>query len=403
MKDNPYVTQKDITTAPFWNSSGIRLGQLDIELTERCNNACQHCYINLPELDSNAEQRELSTQEWKDILQQAADLGAMSVRFSGGEPLLRNDFRDLYLFTRRLGMKVLLFTNGRLITKELIDLFKRIPPGQKIEITVYGMRPETYDAVACSPGAFESFWRGANLLLENQVPFIVKGALLPENEADVQALKNWAHTIPWMDREPTFTVLFDLRGRHDSPARNRLIQNLRHSPESYIEWIKQQVNISADSYFHEMHQFCSKFIGPGGANLFNCGAGISGNVDAYGKYQPCMLLRDPQLSYDLRKGTLRDALEHFFPQIREITSNNPEYLNRCAQCFLKGLCEQCPAKSWAEHGDLDTPVEYLCQVAHAQARYLGLIFDGENAWEVDDWQQRIKNISLKNKENNLWM
>ena len=35
------------------------------------------------------------------------------MRFTGGEPLLRPDFEELYLHARRLGMKVLLFTNAR--------------------------------------------------------------------------------------------------------------------------------------------------------------------------------------------------------------------------------------------------------------------------------------------------
>ena len=76
-------------------------------------------------------------------------------------------------------------------------------------------------------------------------------------------------------------------------------------------------------------------------------------------------------------------------------ATNPDYLERCARCFLKGLCEQCPAKSWTEHGTLDTPVEYLCQVAHAQARYLGLLAEGEQAWEVADWRQRIDTLAQK--------
>lgn len=41
-----------------------------------------------------------------------------------------------------------------------------------------------------------------------------------------------------------------------------------------------------------------------------------------------------------------------------------------------------------ESGTLDTPVEYLCDVAHAQARYLGLIGEHEKAWEVTDGKER---------------
>lgn len=89
-------------------------------------------------------------------------------------------------------------------------------------------------------------------------------------------------------------------------------------------------------------------------------------------------------------GRLRDALTNFFPRLRETRATNPDYLARCARCFLQGLCQQCPGKSWIEHGTLDTPVEYFCTVAHAQARYLGLIAEGEKAWEVGDWEERIR-------------
>lgn len=120
-----------------------RLGQLDIELTERCNSDCVHCCINRPSNDREAQAREMTTGEWKDVLRQAADLGCLEVRFTGGEALLRSDFEELYLSARRLGLAVLLFTNARLITPRVADLFARIPPRAEIEITVYGMHEES--------------------------------------------------------------------------------------------------------------------------------------------------------------------------------------------------------------------------------------------------------------------
>jgi len=116
-------------------------------------------------------------------------------------------------------------------------------------------------------------------------------------------------------------------------------------------------------------------------------------VDAYGYYQMCMLLRHPDTVYDLKQGTLRQAITENFPEKRQLRAANPQYLERCARCFLRGLCEQCPARSWMEHGTLDTPVEYLCQAAHAQARSLGLLEQGEQGWQVSDWQQRLDNIA----------
>lgn len=125
---------------------------LDIELSERCNNNCLHCCINQPEQNRRCQEMELQTAVWKDLLVQAAALGVLRIRFTGGEPLLREDFAELYTFTRRLGIRILLFTNARLITPHLADLFVRIPPGEDIEVTAYGLSADTYEMVSRKPG-----------------------------------------------------------------------------------------------------------------------------------------------------------------------------------------------------------------------------------------------------------
>ncbi|MFQ6110292.1 MAG: hypothetical protein ACE5L7_12145, partial [Candidatus Aminicenantales bacterium] len=184
-----------------------------------------------------------------------------------------------------------------------------------------------------------------------------------------------------------------LRGRRDSERENNLILRLRISPDEAVEFLTRR----GDDYLSEMKQFCSKFIGPPGDKLFSCGAGTGGGcVDAYGHFQACMLLRHPHTVYSLKNGSLEDASKNFFPKLREIKATNPHYLSRCAHCFLKGLCEQCPARSWMEYGALDTPVAYLCEIAHAQARHLGLLEEGEKAWEVNNWKERIKKFSGSN-------
>ncbi len=116
-------------------------------------------------------------------------------------------------------------------------------------------------------------------------------------------------------------------------------------------------------------------------HLFTCGAGCGGiAVDAYGRAQPCLTLRAPELTMGVLDAPLAAALERF-TELREMRAAHSDYLGRCARCFLRGLCEQCPAKSWSEHGTLDTPVDYLCEVAHAQARHLGWLRDGQLGWE----------------------
>ncbi len=376
-------------------SPASRLGRLDIELTERCNNDCVHCCINQPESDESARKREMSTNQVKAILDEAAALGCLEVRLTGGEPLLRSDFVELYLHARRLGLKVLLFTNARLIDEELCDLFARVPPLVRIEVTVYGMSEASYASAARVPGAYAQFRRGVELLLSRKVPFIVKAAYLPSFKIDTESFEAWAATIPWMGKAPGYSMFFDLRARRDSEGKNRLIRKLRVTPEEGLALLVRR----PETYRKGMEEFGSKFMGPPGERLFSCGVGHGICVDAYGRAQPCMGVRVPELCVDLFESAsggagkpsprpLASALERF-RSLADMKPRNHEYLRRCAICFLKGLCEQCPAKSWAEHGTLDMPVEYLCEVAHAQARWLGWLGEREHAWEVKDRKRRL--------------
>jgi radical SAM protein with 4Fe4S-binding SPASM domain len=387
MSETEYVSKIRANPADFlWKDGLPLLQQLDIELSERCNNNCVHCSIRQPENSSKVRNREISAAKIQDILAEAASLGALSVRFTGGEPLLRKDFEEIYMSARKLGLKVLLFTNARLITPRIANLFVKIPPLKRMEITVYGMTENTYESVTRTRGAYSEFRRGVDLLLENNIPFIVKGALLPDTRHEIDEFETWAEkTVPWMEAPPALAMLLNLRDRRDSQNKNRLIKKLRPSPEDYISVLRRRKT----GYLKETIGFCSRCMGPSGTRLFTCGSGRGPCVDSYGALQMCLPLRHPDTIYDLNKGSLHDALTVFFPRIRELTATNTKYLERCAVCFLRGLCEQCPAKSWSEHGTLDTPVEYLCKTSHALARDIGLLTGREKGWQITDWRERM--------------
>ncbi len=296
-----------------------------------------------------------------------------------------------YLFARRLGLKVLIFTNARLITSQIADMLADIPPLEYIEVSVYGMKKESYEAVTGVPGSYAGFRNGVQSLLDRKIPFVVKGALLPPNKNETGEFNAWAATIPWMeDIPPIRSMFFDLRGRRDSASKNSVIYKLRVSPDEAMEVLAGH----PENYRREMAEFFDRFASPSNDRLFTCGIGPA-CVDAYGDLQPCMALRRPDLTYDLKKGSLEEALTSAFPRLRELRASNRLYLERCARCFLKPMCDQCPAKSWSEHGTLDTPVEYLCRVAHAQALFLGLVRKGEVAWKVEKSEERIDNLKRR--------
>jgi len=79
---------------------------------------CPYCYNPL-DLQSYGD--ELTTNEWCDVLRQAADLGVVQSHFSGGEPTLRRDLPELVGAASRAGLYVNLITQGTFLEDALLD------------------------------------------------------------------------------------------------------------------------------------------------------------------------------------------------------------------------------------------------------------------------------------------
>jgi len=58
------------------------------------------------------------------ILDEVADAGCLWLLITGGEPLLRPDFRDIYMYAKRKGFLITLFTNGTLLDADIADQLK---------------------------------------------------------------------------------------------------------------------------------------------------------------------------------------------------------------------------------------------------------------------------------------
>lgn len=380
-----YVRRLRRDEARLWKGAPPPLTWLDLELTERCNNDCVHCSVCRPAGDAGAAGREMETSAVMALLEEAAELGALAVRLTGGEPLLRDDFEEIYYFARRLGLRVLVFTNADLITPGLADLLARVPPRELVEVSVYGLDPETHEAVTRTPGSFAAARRGLALLAERRVPFLIKGALLAPGPDGKDGFERWARALSGQTRVGWVQFL-DLRARRDDEGRNARIRALRVPPDE----VRRRTEALPAPARAELRDFLATHSAPQGDRLFGClEAGGKGAVDPYGTFQYCLPLKHPDTVFDLKRGGLRRAVTEHLPAVRALKARDPEYLGRCGRCPLKAFCLQCPAKSWAEHGTLDTPVEYFCAVAHAQAAGLGLLADGEKAWAIEDWDLRI--------------
>jgi pyrroloquinoline quinone biosynthesis protein E len=88
------------------------------ELTYRCPLHCAFCYNPIDYTDHS---RELSTEQWLNVLREARALGAAQLGFSGGEPLVRDDLEVLVGEARKLGFYTNLITSGVGLTDKRLD------------------------------------------------------------------------------------------------------------------------------------------------------------------------------------------------------------------------------------------------------------------------------------------
>ncbi len=351
---------------PLWDKLKERRAVMsfDLEITARCNLHCGPCYINLPANDQEARAKELTVQEIGEIADQAVALGAVWALISGGEPFLRPDFPEIYMTLKRKGLLVSVFTNATLLREDHISLFKKYPP-RDIEVTVYGASSETYDRVTGRPGSFAAFTHGLNRLLESGVKVRLKAMALRSNFHELSQIAAFcrSHTKDYFRFDPQLHLRFDR-----DEGRNAEIMAERLTPAEIVA-----LERADGERFTALQKNCDTLISDefthyGCDHLFHCGAGNgSFNVGYDGKFRLCSSLWAPQTLYDLRKGTLREAWEKLVPAIRDLRSQRPEFLERCRRCSIINLCLWCPAHSYLETGEMDTVVDYFCQVAHARA------------------------------------
>ena len=321
-----------------------------LELTERCNLGCVHCYINQPAGSLSAQARELSASQIAGIVDQIADAGCLFVLLTGGEVLLRPDFGEIYSHVRQRGMIATVFTNGTLLTPQLADTLAESRPFS-IEVTLYGATAATYEAVTGVPGSYARCRRGIELLLERGLSVGLKSVLLKENRHELEPMQALAKQLGAKYRYEA-VVWPRLDGGlgpldHALPV-SEVAALDRDDPERLAQWEKVAAQFTGEAVRAEY--------------VYSCGAGLhSFHIDSAGRLSLCMMARRP--AYDLSQMSFIEGWNRLGAErLRRRELETP-----CRSCTVGGLCAQCPGWSQAMHGDDETPVDFVCELGHMRA------------------------------------
>jgi radical SAM protein with 4Fe4S-binding SPASM domain len=325
-----------------------------IETTCRCNLRCIHCYLNEPPNSRGVSARELPTRRLMTLIDEIAEAGCLSLLLTGGEPLLRPDFPDVYLHALKRGLLVTVFTNGTLLSERIADLLSEYRP-ERLEISLYGATRDTYERITRTPGTFDRCMAGIRRAAARGLPLKLKTMAMAPNRHEIAAMREFAHRLG-------AEFLFDaqLNPRVDSRANHHHELQLTAAAVNTLD--RQHPTRT-----HELRSFCERHVPSDeiadAERLYTCGAGeTSFAVDPYGRLSLCLLSR--KTSFDLHTGTFAQGWHDFLPRLRaqRWRSHSP-----CRSCRLVSLCGSCPASAELEHGDPEAPIPQFCEIAHRRA------------------------------------
>lgn len=337
------------------------------ELTVRCNLKCKMCLFRHSDSENAIlSKAELSADKWIHLAEECAGMGVGGILITGGEPLLKQDFAEIYAGIYKLGFIINLYTNATLITPEIMDLFRKYPP-HRIGISIYGASPETYEKVCGNAQAFYKMTEGVRNLLTLPSVIDFRTTIIKANLCDADAIDTFVHNEFGKNYDVTQTrmVMKGVRGACSD------IENCRLTPEENVllplrKSINRLKKIVGDSFDEKYIQLACRDISAkddckanysNKYSLLGCNGGMSSFALTWdGKLQACQALGI--FKTDAIELGLQKAWE-LFPYEVSIPPFDP----KCLNCKMIDFCQCCLASRYAETGSVTGCPEYVCKDA----------------------------------------
>lgn len=358
-KEEPYLST-------YLHARGRQLGLPiagNFELTSRCNFNCPMCYVHMtPEQLKASGKQELTARQWLDIAREARDLGMVFALLTGGEPMVRKDFFEIYDGMREMGLLISINSNGSMLQGEILERFLQAPPF-RFNISLYGGSNETYRKM-CGIPAYDQVKENIRRLRDAGVEVSLNVSVTPYNRQDLALIYADAVELDVNVRAssymyPPVRVNGEQYGSgsrltaEDAAACSVEWDLLRFTREEFAtraESMEKLVSLEKEG--------CPVEIGEG----VGCRAGSTSFWITWdGKMLPCGMMTKPVV-YPLECG-----FTAAWEELREKTSEI-RLPSKCVSCSHKDVCSVCAAVALTETGRFDGVPEYVCQRTMAHVR-----------------------------------
>jgi len=349
-----FVNRKEVARLPRIPLRGT------IDLTYRCNNNCRHCWLRLPP-DPAGAAGELMAGEICRLVDDARAMGCREWFVSGGEPMLRPDFPEIFADITAKSAWYTLNTNGTLITPEIARLLRR--KGTKL-VALYGATAEIHDAVTRNPGSFDALRRGVAYLREAGAGFSVQVVPMKTNISQYAAMIRLAESWSPIWRLGATWLYLSASG---DPVKNAEIRAERLDPARVVE-LDGAGGAGSGALEDDASSACGSPAAAGGLYA-NCLAGRRDfHVDPYGGMSFCGFVKDPALRLDLRTMSFAEAWDTRLPLLASAAVPVNPRAGNCGACDLRPDCKWCPVYAYLEYRDHGAKIDDLCAIARETRR-----------------------------------
>ena len=338
------------------------------ELTVRCNLKCKMCLFRHD--DSENEEimkKERTAEEWIDMARQVAEAGTIKLLITGGEPMLRPDFCEIYEAIAKMGFIITLYTNATLVRPKIMETLTKYPP-HKIGVTLYGASAETYENVCKVSNAYEKAIKGIKELSKLPSKLEIRSTLIKDNINDLDDIQSWVEEQFGKDM-PLYTSRIVLK-----PVRGGIadVECCRLDPRENAKLLFKQTikvlndfgiveNIDGNNVRFKLNNDKGSDVKP---SIYGCEAGMTSYTISWdGKLLGCQMLGD-YWTYPFDEGFNSSWLK--FPKGVVIKELN----EKCRTCKDRSLCSTCVATRMAETGNTFGCPSYICNDVKEVKKYL---------------------------------
>jgi radical SAM protein with 4Fe4S-binding SPASM domain len=341
-------------------------------LTYRCNLACEHCYLDAgpaPKVQDEAfaDRSELSTDQCFEVIEQIASFAPECLTIlTGGEPLLRRDILPIVRRAHERGLWPVVGTNGVTITDNVARRLRE-SGARGLALSLDALDPERHDRFRAVRGAWENTVRGAAILKDEGLPFLIQTTVGKHNVGELEAIAAFAcdrlearvwnlYFLVPTGRGPfvsdissaEYDEVLSSLARLQKEYAGRMLVNAKCAPHfvrTAFQAGAREGDAAAGDAAANPAPFLKVFSGgaggcPAGTHYF----GIRPNGDV----TPCPYL--PQFAGNLKSERLADLWtdSEVFTRLRK----REDLGGRCGACELQAHCGGCRARAYGLTSDV---------------------------------------------------